>query len=76
MKKIILIQMVLLTSLMAITGSERDTGTSQEQACDAAKKKARMSYQIFQMNSACTCQQTDVNEWSCEVSFSYMRKNR
>lgn len=67
--------MVLFSSLMAITGSERDTGASEEQACDSAKKKARMSYQIFQMNSACRCEYIDLKGWTCQVSFSYMKKN-
>lgn len=76
MKKILLLQMVLLSSLMATTGSESATEMNKVQACESAKMKARMSYQIFQMNSACRCEEIELKGWTCKVSFSYMGKKQ
>ncbi len=74
MKKILLIQMMFLSSLMAEKGFERVIGKSQEETCVAARKKARQSYNIFQMNARCTCERTDENEWMCEIYFNYNSK--
>ncbi len=74
MKKILLIQMVLVSSLMAEKGFERVVASSQENACAAARKKAYASYHIFQMNSGCRCGQTENKEWMCEISFNYSGK--
>ena len=74
MKKILLIQMILLSSLMAEKGFERVIGKSQEEACVAARKKARQAYNIFQMNARCTCERTETDKWMCEVYFNYSTK--
>lgn len=74
MKKILLIQMILLSSLMAEKGFERVIGKSQSKACIAARKKARELYNIFQMNSRCTCERTDTKEVMCEIYFNYSSK--
>ncbi len=74
MKKILLIQTILLMPLMAEVGKVKAIGKSQEESCSQARKKAYESHDIFQMNSRCTCEQTDENEWSCEIYFNFSGK--
>lgn len=74
MIKILLIQMILLSSLMAEKGFERVIGKSQSEACIAARKKARQLYHIFQMNSRCTCERTETKKVMCEIYFNYSSK--
>jgi len=74
MKKILIIQLMLLSSLMAEQGFERAIGKNRSNTCEAAKKKARETYNIFQMNTGCTCGKTEQKMWICELVFSYMSK--
>lgn len=74
MKKILLIQMILLSSLMAEKGFERVIGKSETETCIAVRKKARELYNIFQMNSKCTCERTEAKEVMCEIYFNYSSK--
>ena len=74
MKKILLIQIILLMPLMAEVGKTKAIGKSQEESCLKARKKAYESYDIFQMNSGCTCKQIGNNEWNCEIYFNFSGK--
>jgi len=74
MKKILLIQFMLLMPLMAETGSEQAIGASQIETCTLVRQKAYQSYEVFQMNARCSCKQTETKEWSCEIVFSHMGK--
>jgi len=74
MKKILIIQLMLSSSLMAEQGIELAIGKNRSNTCEAAKKKARETYNIFQMNRGCTCEKIDQKMWSCELVFSYMSK--
>ena len=74
MKKILLIQIMLLSSLIAEQGHEQGVAKDKKTACEIARKQARATYNVFQMNSDCRCNKTQNEEWTCELLFSYMSK--
>ncbi len=74
MKKILLLQIIFLTSVMAEAGSQRVIGNSKADACNTAKENAYTLYEIFRINSDCACKQTNLQEWVCELRFNYIRK--
>lgn len=76
MKKILLIQIILISSLMAEQGHERGIAKDRSTACAIAEKAARESYNVFQMNAGCSCVETENKEWTCDILFSYMSKRQ
>ncbi len=76
MKKILLLQIIVLMPLIAETGKERAIGESREGTCSAVRKKAYSSYRVFQMNAGCVCEQNEKNKWICEIYFSHMGKKK
>jgi len=74
MKKILLIEILFVSSLMAEQGHTQGIAKDKKDACTTAKQIAWDDYHIFQMNPGCRCENTDTNEWTCEVLFSYMSK--
>ena len=76
MKKILIIQLLILSSLMAEQGFAQAFGKNKSNACEAAKNKARKSYKVFQMNKGCTCERIETQEWMCVLSFNYILKKK
>lgn len=74
MKKLLLLQILFISSVIAEEGLERVIDKSKMSACDKAKSKAYASYEIFRMNSDCFCKNTDTQEWTCDLYFNYIRK--
>lgn len=74
MNKILLIQIILLSSLMAEQGHEQGVAKDKKTACEIARKQARALYNVFQMNSNCNCKNSKIDEWTCELLFSYLSK--
>jgi len=65
---------MFLSSLMAEQGHEKGISKDKRVACEIAKKEARATYNVFQMNPGCSCENTNGNEWVCELLFSYISK--
>ena len=80
MKTLLLILMVTTllpaTMLRPFNGLERAIARDKSSACDAAKAKARESYQIVTMDPDCRCERTDGREWQCDVGFTYLKKKK
>ena len=51
MKKLLLLQILFISSVIAEEGLERVIDKSKMSACDKAKSKAYASYEIFRMNT-------------------------
>lgn len=67
---------MFLSSLMAEQGHKQGIATEKKEACEIAKQEAWDNYHVFQMNPGCRCEQTDTNEWMCEILFSYMSQKQ
>lgn len=65
---------MFLSFLMAEQGHQQGIAKDKKVACEIAKKQARALYNVFQMNSGCSCEKTNTDEWTCELLFSYMLK--
>lgn len=74
MKKLLLIQIVFLSCLIAKEGFERVVDKNQMTACKMAKDKAYSEFEIFRINSECICKKTKSEEWACDLYFNYIRK--
>ena len=74
MKKLLLIQMLFISSVIAEDGFERVIDKNKTVACQIAKDKAYAVYVIFRINSDCFCEKTQDEEWGCDLYFNYMRK--
>ncbi|MEA3418068.1 MAG: hypothetical protein U9Q90_01620 [Campylobacterota bacterium] len=78
MKKIVIL-LLITTGLLAENnttheGFARVHAKYKSDACDIAKKKARETFEIIEMNPGCRCERTDGYEWMCDAVFTYTKE--